>query len=167
MDPGNLDDLYREVILDHYREPNGRDPIEGANVQAEGFNPVCGDVCDLALRVEDGKVAAVHVGGAGCSISVASGSILAELLSGRTVEEAGRLVGAMRGMMHGEDPPADLEIGDLEVMAGIKNFPVRVKCALLPWTTLESGLRGESSVSTEGTKDDLQPGTDGGGRSDP
>ena len=162
-EPGKLDDLYREVILDHYRDPRGRKRVEGATVQAEGFNPVCGDECTVALRVEGDRVGAIQVGGRGCSISVASGSILAELLPGKTLADAERLVQAFRAMMHGRETPADLDLGDLEVLAGIKDFPVRVKCALLAWTTLESGLHGHQEATTEGTADDLLTG--GGGSS--
>jgi nitrogen fixation NifU-like protein len=149
-DFGSMDDLYREVILDHYREPCGRAPIEGANVHGEGLNPVCGDECQIEARLADGKVEALQVAGRGCSISVASGSILAQLATGRTVAEVERLIEIFRLMMHGEPPPEDVDLGDLEVLAGIKDYPVRVKCALLAWKTLAGGLTGaRDQVTTE------------------
>jgi len=149
-DFGAMDDLYREVILDHYRDPLGRAPIESANVHSEGLNPVCGDECQVEARVANGKLEALQVAGRGCSISVASGSILAQLATGRTVAEVERLIEIFRRMMHGEAPPEDVDLGDLEVLAGIKDFPVRVKCALLAWKTLEGGISGQQDhITTE------------------
>lgn len=135
-----LDDLYREVILDHYRSPRGATPLADPDVREEGYNPLCGDELTLELKVEGGVIEEVSVRGRGCSISVASGSLLAETLRGRPVAEARRITDAFRGMLQGDPLPDDLELGDLEVLEGVRKFPVRIKCALLPWTTLEQAL---------------------------
>jgi nitrogen fixation NifU-like protein len=136
-----LDDLYREVVLDHYRSPRGRDPLPAPDVQREGFNPICGDEVHVALEMDDCSVRNCQVRCRGCAISVASGSMLAELLPGRTCEECERLGEAFRAMLHGEAPPPGLDMGDLEALHGVAKFPVRIKCAMLPWMTLRDALR--------------------------
>lgn len=158
-DPAHLDDLYREVILDHYREPCGRAPIEGATHEAEGYNPVCGDECEVHLRIAGDQLEALQVAGRGCAISVASGSILADMLKGLPLPKARELIENLRKMMHGEEVEWGDDPGDLEVLAGLKDYPVRVKCAMLAWTTLESALAGGCGhATTEGTPDDLKEG---------
>jgi nitrogen fixation protein NifU and related proteins len=144
-----LDDLYREVVLDHYRSPRGRDPLPAPDVQQEGFNPVCGDEVHVALEMEDGTIRNIQVRSRGCAISVASGSMLAELLPGRSCTECERLSEAFRAMLHGEDPPKDLDMGDLEALHGVARFPVRIKCAMLPWTTLKAALRSYAGTKCE------------------
>lgn len=136
-----LDALYRDVILEHYREPHGRSAVADATAHAEGINPVCGDELDLALRVEDGRCTGVQVDGRGCAISVASGSILFDLIEGKTVEEAARTLAAVRAVLRGEPVPCGIDLGDFDALEGVKHYPVRIKCALLPWTTLEEALR--------------------------
>jgi nitrogen fixation NifU-like protein len=137
-----LDDLYREVVLDHYRKPRGRSPLSHPSCSVEGFNPTCGDQVHLALDVADDTVREAQVQCQGCSISVASGSMMAELVTGRDVPEVRRLIEAVKGMMQGKDPDPSVDLGDLEALEGVKKFPVRVKCALLAWTTLEEALAG-------------------------
>jgi nitrogen fixation NifU-like protein len=136
-----LDSLYRELILDHYRSPRGRAPIEPADVHNQGYNPVCGDEVQLALRFAGDKIEAVQVQTRGCSISVASGSMLAELLPGKSRGEVETLAQAFLKMIHGEPLPDELEMGDLEALEGVGKFPVRVKCALLAWMTLRDALQ--------------------------
>lgn len=136
-----LDELYREVVLDHYRSPRGREPLPAPDVQHGGFNPVCGDEVHVALEVDDGRVRNVQVRSRGCAISVASGSMLAELLPGRSYGECERITDAFRAMLQGAEPPGDLDLGDLEALRGVSRFPVRVKCAMLPWMTLREALR--------------------------
>lgn len=143
MQSDELDDLYREVILDHYRRPRNQQRLEDAQVQAEGNNPFCGD--EIALQVKlNGQGAIQDIGfqGRGCSISQASVSMLTEALKGKTLEEAEALSQTFRRMMRGEElDDADLEaLGDLEALRGVRKFPVRIKCALLAWTTLEEGM---------------------------
>ncbi len=135
-----LDELYREVILDHYRRPRGRTPLPRVDVTAHGRNPVCGDEIDVALALADGHIEAARVTGHGCAICTASGSIMAELLPGRTTGQAEEAAEAFRRMMHGEPPPAAVDLGDAELLEGVQRFPVRVKCALLPWMTLRDAL---------------------------
>ena len=135
-----LDDLYREVILDHYRTPRGAGSIESPDVAVEGFNPLCGDELKMELSIDDaGTIAALHIEPNGCSISVASASMLAEQLSGKTIAEALELKKTFKEVMRGGDWP-DGDFGDLEALEGVKNFPVRIKCALLAWMTLEQAL---------------------------
>lgn len=139
-----LDDLYREVILDHFRSPRHTAPLTEADVTAEGFNPLCGDEIVLQLKLQGEKIANISIHGRGCSISQASGSILTELLYGKTLTDGTQLITLIKEMMHGT-PSQDIEqFGDLEALAGVKKFPVRIKCALLAWTTLEEGLKEHS-----------------------
>jgi nitrogen fixation NifU-like protein len=132
----NLDQLYREVVMDHHRHPRGRVPLERVDAHAEGFNPVCGDEVRVALRLDGETLAGVHVEGRGCAICTASGSIMAELLPGRSLADGERTGEAFRAVLHGAGAPAGVELGDLEALEGVQRFPVRVKCALLPWVTL-------------------------------
>ncbi len=152
---GALDELYREVILDHHRRPRGREPLPGpADLRAEGKNPSCGDELLLELACADGAIAGTHVDCRGCAIATASGSILSELVVGRSPEQARALAEAFREAMHSPDGalPDELDPGDLEVLTGVRKFPARVKCALLPWITLLSALdapgRGAATPAT-------------------
>jgi nitrogen fixation protein NifU and related proteins len=135
-----LDDLYREVVLDHFRRPRGRQPLSHPSCSVEGFNPSCGDQIHLALAVEGDQVKELQVECHGCSISVASGSMMAEMVPGHDVAEVRRLIAAVKGMMQGSEPDPALNLGDVEALEGVRKFPVRVKCALLAWTTLEEAL---------------------------
>jgi nitrogen fixation NifU-like protein len=147
---GGMDELYREVILDHHRRPRGQAPLAGAvDARAEGKNPSCGDELELELTCPGGTITGAHVACRGCAIATASGSILAELVPGRTPEQARALAEAFREAMHSPDGMlADaLDPGDLEVLTGVRKFPARVKCALLPWITLLSALDAQSGDS--------------------
>ena len=136
-----LDDLYREVILDHYRTPHGSDAIDTPAVKVEGFNPLCGDELVMELSIdESGRITALHIEPNGCSISVASASMLVQQLSGKTLAEAIELKDTFKAVMRGGSWPEDQDFGDLEALEGVKNFPVRIKCALLAWMTLEQAL---------------------------
>ena len=138
----NLDDMYREVILDHYRSPRGRQPLEKTDITSLGHNPACGDELELDLAVDADKVSGVHVQCKGCAISTASASMLAETIKGKSLDEAVALAEKIRRMLKGEEDvelPEDLE--DLEALRGVRNFPVRIKCALLAWVTLIEGLK--------------------------
>jgi len=153
-----LEDLYREIILDHYRAPRNRGelPVPPAH-KVEGFNPLCGDEVVLYLDVEDGVVTDVRTGGQGCSISQASTSMMSAAVKGKPVEEARALIRAFKALMSihesalqgdgsaegGDDGEAALEgvrLGDLEALQGVVKFPVRIKCATLAWNTLQQGL---------------------------
>ncbi len=153
-----LEDLYREIILDHYRNPRNRGdlPVPPA-LRTEGFNPLCGDEVVVYLDVDDGadQVRDVKVGGQGCSISQSSASMMSAAVKGRSVEEARRLVRAFKAMMsiheHRLDgdgheveeavaPDPEVDLGDLAALQGVVKFPVRIKCATLPWHTLVQAL---------------------------
>jgi nitrogen fixation NifU-like protein len=133
-----LDELYRELILEHYRSPRRRGHLEQPSGRFEGMNPVCGDEVSLELRVDGGRLSEVAFSGLGCSISQASASMLAESVSNRDALEVRELIAAVRAMLQGGE--ADASLGDLEALSGVAKFPVRVKCALLSWNVLEQGL---------------------------
>lgn len=149
-----LDDLYREVILDHYRSPHGSDAFESPSVEVEGFNPLCGDELLLQLDVHEGVIRGVHVRPSGCSISVASASMLAQQLPGKTLAEAAELEQTFKQVMRGDSWPDGADFGDLEALEGVKNFPVRIKCALLAWMTLENALAGLSPEFADAVESD-------------
>jgi len=134
------DDLYREIILDHYRNPRHRTKVEPADRSVEASNPLCGDEIDLTFRLRGGAVEAIGFTGSGCSISQASASMLCETVSGMETDAAERLAELFRAMLQGDDVTRDL--GDLEALRGVRAYPVRVKCAPLPWNALLQGLRG-------------------------
>ena len=141
QNPVDLDDLYRDVILDHYRQPRNRGALDAASVAAEGFNPSCGDEIQLSILLEDDTVSALRFGGAGCSISQSSASMLTEALAGRSLEDARQLSGHVQAML--TDDAFDLDavnLGDLEALSGVARFPVRIKCGLLAWKVLDQAL---------------------------
>lgn len=136
-----LDSIYREIVLDHYRCPRGRKSIPDPEVENQGLNPVCGDEVKVSLKIRDDRIEDVAVDGRGCAISVASGSMLAELLVGKTRAEVESLTAAFRDFLHGRPVPCGVDLGDLEALEGVKVLPVRVKCAMLAWTTLTEALK--------------------------
>jgi nitrogen fixation protein NifU and related proteins len=135
-----FDALYRDLILDHYKAPHGKGALAHEDVTVEGMNPICGDEVDLALQKEDGRLTGVRVDGRGCAISVSSGSILHDLVVGATVDEARDRIAAVKAALQGPAVADVEELGDFEALLGVRQFPVRVKCALLPWTTLDQAL---------------------------
>jgi nitrogen fixation NifU-like protein len=144
-----LQELYQEVILDHNRRPRNFRVLEGGRT-AEGFNPLCGDHFTLYLKVDGGVIADVSFQGSGCAISKASASLMTESVKGKSVIDAARLFERFQQMITAPpDTPVD-PLGKLEALAGVRQFPIRVKCASLPWHTLRVALdsRGEV-VSTE------------------
>ena len=154
MTGSGLEELYREILLDHYRAPRNKRPLEGApDAQADGANPLCGDEVHVELRLDDGTIADVRFGGRGCSISQASSSLMTEYVRGRSAEQALAAVAAFQHMMLSGELPADSEFGDIEALVGVAKYPVRVKCASLAWKTLEQALRGVAAdaepVTTE------------------
>jgi len=141
-----FDDLYREIILDHYRRPRNRGELAEPTQRVEGVNPVCGDEIHLDLDIEDGTIRDLSFWGSGCSISQSSASMLTDRLKGCPVEEAERVMQKVRAMlMEGADP--DAEIGDLEALEGVAKLPVRVKCALLSWNVLQEGIRQATTAA--------------------
>ncbi len=136
-----FDELYREIILDHYRSPRHHEPLANPDVTAEGYNPLCGDEVEIRLSFKDGTVSDLSFHGRGCSISQASGSMLTDVVLGKRVEDARHLIGLFTGMVSDPDAEPPAELGDLEALQGVAKFPVRVKCATLAWHTLEDGLK--------------------------
>lgn len=134
-----LDDLYQELILDHYRAPRNKGACPDCQRSAHQDNPLCGDEITLALDVEQGRIARIAHDGVGCSISQASASMMSEAVAGLPVERALELGEAVRRMMHGAEPDEEA-LGDLVALQGVARFPVRIKCALLPWTALKEAL---------------------------
>lgn len=141
--------LYEEVILDHNRRPrNFRRSPEGANRHAQGHNPLCGDQLTLELKVVDGVIKDIGFDGAGCAISTASASLMTESIKGKTVAEAEALFRGVHDLLTKDGDAASL--GKLQVLAGVRDYPARVKCATLPWHTLEAALKNVGNpVSTE------------------
>jgi nitrogen fixation NifU-like protein len=136
----NLRDLYQDIILDHNRHPRNFGPLAAANHQAEGDNPLCGDKVSVLLDVADGRIRDIAFQGVGCAISMASASLMTEALKGQTVDEARRLFHVFHGLLTtgaGENSP---ELGKLAVFTGVREFPMRVKCATLAWHTLLAAL---------------------------
>ena len=138
-----LDELYREAILSHVRNPRNHAVIPDADVAGESVNPFCGDEISLQLLLDDsGRVARVGLQGKGCSINRAAGSIMSEAIRGRSLDEVEALSDLFREMMRSNEP-AHAEwarLGELEVLSGVTLFPVRIKCALLPWSALDDGI---------------------------
>ena len=144
--PG-LEDLYREIILDHHRNPRNRGELPPPAPHAVGHNPLCGDEIDVYLQVDDGVVSDVKVGGQGCSISQSSASMMSQAIKGKPIAEVRALVRRFKGMMSIPDedgnpiePDPDVKLGDLEALQGVVKFPVRIKCATLSWNTLLDAL---------------------------
>lgn len=143
------DELYREIILDHWRSPRHHGVLEDADTRVEGNNPLCGDEVLLTVRLRDGSVEKIAFTGQGCSISRASASMMCEGVAGRPVAEARALLWRVRAMMLEHGPTDD--VGDLEALQGVASMPARVKCAVLPWNALAQALQGEGGVvTTEG-----------------
>ena len=136
----SLDELYKEVILDHYRSPRNKRALSDATVSLKKNNPLCGDEITIHARVEDGAVTELAFEGQGCSISQASASMLTENVSGKTVEDANALAGEFRSMMEGKAEPDEDEFGDLMALKGVVKYPVRIKCAVLGWDVLQDAL---------------------------
>jgi nitrogen fixation NifU-like protein len=143
----SLEQLYREVILDHYRNPRHSGSIEAPDARAEGYNPLCGDEITIELTLDGDTITNAAVRGRGCSISQASASMMADAIVGTTVSEVATLMHRVKALLDIEegDPGLDPErpgaaLGDLEALAGVKQFPVRIKCADLAWTTLQEAL---------------------------
>jgi len=152
MDP-SLRELYQEVILDHSRHPRHFGPLDHATHKAEGYNPLCGDKVTVMLALnQDGRVADIKFEGKGCAISQASASMMTEMLAGRTLPEAQKLMDGFLHLVKGEDTK-DLAADDrehLDVMAGISEFPMRVKCATLAWHTFKNAIEEGKNAPDEG-----------------
>jgi len=149
----DLREMYQETILDHGKHPRNFERMSDAHRTAEGHNPLCGDRITIFVKVEDDRIARVTFQGNGCAISVASASLMAEALTGRKLEEAERLFGAFHELVTGSQAREEAEpLGKLVALGGVREFPIRVKCATLAWHTLRAALAGENAgpaVKTE------------------
>lgn len=151
----DLRDLYQEVIFDHYRKPRNFHALAAANHVAHGHNRLCGDQLTVYLQVVDGVIEDVSFEGTGCAISTASASLMTDALKGKTLDEAERLFQQFHQMVTQDDAEPDPALGKLEVLAGVREFPARVKCATLAWHTLQAALKeraaqdGAAPISTE------------------
>jgi nitrogen fixation NifU-like protein len=143
-----LEDLYREIILDHYKNPRNRGELASPPARrAEGVNPLCGDEIVVYVDVVDGVVMDVRIGGQGCSISQSSASMMSSAIKGKPIADVEALIRSFKGLMSIDDGAADLDdaavavdLGDLEALKGVVKFPMRIKCATLAWNTLQQAL---------------------------
>ena len=143
-----LDDLYREILLDHYRQPRNHGGIDAPTCSADGSNPLCGDQVRIDVSVADERVIDISFSGRGCSISQASASMMTEYVKGRSVADARGGIDAFQQMMVTAESPGIEGFDDIEALIGVAKFPARVKCASLAWKTLEQALAGEDGEVT-------------------
>ena len=146
-----LSELYQQVILDHNKKPRNFRKLETANHSAEGFNPLCGDQLTVYLNLEDDAVQEIAFEGSGCAISKAAASMMTQAVKGKSKQEAEKLFTEFHRMVTGElDEEVEANnLGNLKIFAGVRDFPVRVKCASLPWHTMHAALNNQEIVSTE------------------
>ncbi|CDZ76994.1 NifU-like protein [Legionella massiliensis] len=145
-----LRELYQEIIIDHNRNPRNHHDMADATTQANGFNPLCGDKLTVYLKLENDKICDASFLGCGCAISQASASLMTEALCGKTIEEAHKLFQRFHSMLTMDDDSGLLSLDKLAVLAGVRAYPARVKCATLAWHTMEAALKKEAvTVSTE------------------
>ena len=142
----SLEELYKEVILDHYKNPRNKRDLPGAELSCSRNNPLCGDEITIHAQLEDGAVAQVAFEGQGCSISQASASMLTEAVAEKPVDHVAELLGTFRAFMAGEADPTEDELGDLIALRGVVKYPVRIKCAVLAWDVLEEALAGSGTA---------------------
>ena len=141
-----LDDIYKEVILDHYKSPRNKRELVGATFTGSANNPLCGDEITVSANVVDGAVTEVTFQGAGCSISQSSASMMTEAVAGKSVDDAKQMAADFRGMMAGEVDPSEDRFGDLIALKGVVKYPIRIKCAVLAWDVLQDALDGEGKA---------------------
>lgn len=142
-----LDDIYKEVILDHYKNPRNKRDLPGAELSCTRNNPLCGDEITVFAHVEDGKILEVTFQGAGCSISQSSASMMTEAVAARTVEDSLGLAADFRGMMAGDVEATEERFGDLVALKGVVKYPIRIKCAVLAWDVLQEALTGAGEAT--------------------
>lgn len=141
MSFNNLDALYRQVIMDHYKNPRNKGVLEDGNLTINMNNPTCGDRIQLTMNVEDGIVTDAKFEGEGCSISMSSASMMTQAIKGKKIEDAIKLSGVFSNLMQGKEYEEDLDLGDIEALQGVSKFPARIKCATLAWKAMEKGLK--------------------------
>ena len=136
----NLDTLYRQVIMDHYKNPRNKGVLENGSMTIDMNNPTCGDRIQLTMKVTDGKVEDARFDGEGCSISMSSASMMTQAVKGKKIEDALMLSRIFSDLMLGKDYEGDMDLGDIEALQGVAKFPARIKCATLAWKAMEKGL---------------------------
>lgn len=140
----NLDTLYRQVIMDHYKHPRNRGTVEGDSLKVDMNNPTCGDRIQLQLKIDDGIVTDAKFDGEGCSISMSSASMMTEAIKGKDLDQALKMSDLFSKMMLGEDVDTDeFDLEDIEALQGVTKFPARIKCATLAWKAMEKGVHAE------------------------
>jgi nitrogen fixation protein NifU and related proteins len=144
MSFNNLDTLYRQVIMDHYKNPRNRGVLEDESLTINMNNPTCGDRIQLTLKIDDDVVTDAKFEGEGCSISMSSASMMTQAIKGKKKDEALKLAQIFSDMMQGKDPEEDdIDLGDIEALQGVAKFPARIKCATLAWKAMEKGIKEE------------------------
>ncbi|GER68202.1 iron-sulfur cluster assembly scaffold protein NifU [Weizmannia acidilactici] len=146
MSSNNLDALYRSVIMDHYKNPRNRGSLEDGSLTIDMNNPTCGDRIHLTMKVEDDIIKDAKFTGEGCSISMASASMMTQSIKGKTVEEAVKLSHIFSEMVQGKEYEDDIDLGDIEALHGVSKFPARIKCATLAWKAMEKGVKEEKGM---------------------
>ena len=149
---GGVEDLYREVILEHFKSPKNRGRLDAANARAEGLNPLCGDQITVSAVVDGGTIKDIRFEGHGCAISQSSASMMTAAVKGRRLESAAALTATFKALFGVEADPAPAkpeDLGDLEALEGVKRYPVRIKCALLSWNTLLEALKNANTKQGE------------------
>src|SRR5699024_2371284 len=141
MSFNNLDTLYRQVIMDHYKNPRNKGEIDGDVLTVDMNNPTCGDRIKLQMQVEDETVKDAKFEGEGCSISMSSASMMTQAIKGKNVDDALQMSEVFSRMMLGEDVDTEMELGDIEALQGVSKFPARIKCATLAWKAMEKGVK--------------------------
>jgi nitrogen fixation protein NifU and related proteins len=142
-----LDDIYKEVILDHYKNPRNKRELPSAELSCTRNNPLCGDEITVYAHVDGGRIAELTFQGAGCSISQSSASMMTEAATGEPVADALDLAAGFRGMMAGDVDPDDDRFGDLVALKGVVKYPIRIKCAVLAWDVLQEALQGAGEAT--------------------
>lgn len=145
MSSKNLDTLYRQVIMDHYKNPRNKGILENDSLTINMNNPTCGDRIQLTLKLEEGIVQDAKFEGEGCSISMSSASMMTQAIKGKKLDEALKLSKVFSDMMQGKEYEDDLDLGDIEALQGVSQFPARIKCATLAWKAMEKGLKEEET----------------------
>ncbi|MEE3954941.1 Fe-S cluster assembly sulfur transfer protein SufU [Peribacillus frigoritolerans] len=137
----NLDTLYRQVIMDHYKKPRNKGMLEDGSMTIDMNNPTCGDRIRLTMKIEDGKVSDVKFDGDGCSISMSSASMMTQAIKGKNVDTALAMSETFSLMIQGKEYDDEMDLGDIEALQGVSKFPARIKCATLAWKAMEKGLK--------------------------
>lgn len=144
MSTKNLDQLYRSVIMDHYKTPRNKGVLDESSITVDMNNPTCGDVIHLTLAIENDTVQDAKFEGEGCSISMSSASMMTQIIKGKSVEEALALSKIISEMMLGKEYDDSIDLGDIEALSGVAKFPARIKCATLAWKAMEQGVAKDS-----------------------